>query len=38
MPTLTYEISRGLAQKEIMATHVTAVIEALRETQRRRVA
>ncbi len=36
MPTLTYEIERGLHPKEILKTHVPAIYEGLKITERRR--
>src|SRR6185312_13820322 len=33
-PTLTYEIERGLAGDKILAIHVPAILEALKETER----
>lgn len=34
IPTLTYEIERGLAPKEIIRVHVPAILEALKTTER----
>lgn len=34
-PTLTYEIERGLSPEKILATHVPAILEALKETEKR---
>ena len=36
MPTLTYEIERGSNAKQIIDTHVPAILEALKATQDRR--
>jgi len=36
MPTLTYEIERGLDSADILKTHVPAIIEALKVTEERR--
>lgn len=36
MPTITYELERGLAPKPILNTHVPALIEALKVTEERR--
>lgn len=33
-PTLTYEIERGLSASKILAIHVPAILEALKETER----
>jgi murein peptide amidase A len=35
IPTLTYEIERGLSNSEILRVHVPAVLEALKESERR---
>jgi protein MpaA len=35
MPTLTYEIERGLASSEILRVHVPAIAEALKVSERR---
>ncbi len=35
MPTLTYEIERGLAPAEVLRVHVPAVLAALQVAQRR---
>lgn len=35
MPTLTYEIERGLDQASILKTHIPAILEALKETAKR---
>jgi len=37
MPTLTYEIERGLASDKIVAIHVPAILDALKETEKRKV-
>ncbi len=34
IPTLTYEIQRGLACEDILATHVPAILEALKTTEK----
>lgn len=36
MPTITYEIERGLAPEKVLATHVPAVIRALEVAQNRK--
>jgi protein MpaA len=36
MPTLTYEIERGLAPKEVLRVHVPAVLSALQVAQKRK--
>lgn len=36
MPTLTYEIERGLNPKEVLRVHVPAVMEALKVAERKR--
>jgi protein MpaA len=35
MPTITYEIERGLAPSEILRTHVPALLEALKVSEKR---
>jgi hypothetical protein len=35
MPTLTYEIERGLNPQEIIKKHVPAILEALKVTENR---
>ncbi|HEX4926290.1 MAG TPA: DUF2817 domain-containing protein, partial [Bdellovibrionales bacterium] len=35
IPTLTYEIERGLSNSEILRVHVPAVLEALKVSERR---
>ncbi|MEZ4871103.1 MAG: M14 family zinc carboxypeptidase [Bdellovibrionales bacterium] len=35
MPTITYEIERGMAASEIIKTHVPAILEALKATEKR---
>jgi protein MpaA len=35
MPTLTYEIERGLLPEKTLAIHVPAILEALKESERR---
>ncbi len=35
MPTLTYEIERGLDFEKILAIHVPAILESLKETEKR---
>jgi protein MpaA len=35
MPTLTYEIERGLSQDKVLAIHVPAILDALRVTEAR---
>jgi protein MpaA len=36
MPTLTYEIERGLSQERVLAEHVPAILEALKTSEKRR--
>jgi protein MpaA len=36
MPTLTYEIERGLALDKVLAIHVPAILESLRATEKER--
>jgi protein MpaA len=36
MPTLTYEIERGLPPKDVLRVHVPAVLAALQAAQRRK--
>ena len=35
LPTLTYEIERGLDQASVLKTHVPAILEALKISERR---
>lgn len=37
MPTLTYEIERGLQQDRVLSVHVPAILEALKVSERRSV-